>query len=279
MAAILCILFADILSSLTPLVFEASDQLIPVVFEADKTLSAYLTTASSTIYNIGISLMILKFLKKGFEIYVMGTDGDPDMDPLQLVTNFIKAIAVAIGFRPIYDIFIQIVKETVNTITTSMNIYKEVTDCSSIGITNGVIFLVALVIFMILFCKAFELGINMMILNIGMPLACTGLLDNDKGVFRNYFMTYVKTFLTILIQVVLSKLGLYVIVTSAGMGNIVSGNFDLVQMFFGLACLIVALKAPKLLAEFLVPSGPGGGAMSKIYAVNTIRTAVKSFAK
>lgn len=65
MAAILCILFAVILSSLTPLVFEASDQLIPVVFEADKTLSAYLTTASSTIYNIGISLMILKFLKKG----------------------------------------------------------------------------------------------------------------------------------------------------------------------------------------------------------------------
>ena len=50
MAAILCILFAVILSGLTPLVFEASDQLIPVVFEADKTLSAYLTTASSTIY-------------------------------------------------------------------------------------------------------------------------------------------------------------------------------------------------------------------------------------
>ena len=91
MAAILVILFSVILSSMTPLVFEASDQLIPIVFEVDKTLGQYLSTASSTIYNIGISLMILKFLKKGFEIYVMGTDGDPDMDPLQLVTNFIKA--------------------------------------------------------------------------------------------------------------------------------------------------------------------------------------------
>lgn len=160
--------------------------------------------------------MILKFLKKGFEIYVMGTDGDPDMDPLQLVMNFIKAMAVAIGFRPIYDIFVRILKETVNTITTSMNIYKEVTDFTGIGIINGVFFLIALVIFMILFCKAFGLGINMMILNIGMPLACTGLLDNDKGMFKNYFMTYVKTFLTVLVQVVLSKLGLYVIVTSAG---------------------------------------------------------------
>lgn len=148
MAAILVILFSVILSSMTPLVFEASDQLIPIVFEVDKTLGQYLSTASSTIYNIGISLMILKFLKKGFEIYVMGTDGDPDMDPLQLVTNFIKAMAVAIGFRPIYDIFVRILKETVNAITTSMNIYKEVTDFTGIGIINGVFFLIALVIFM-----------------------------------------------------------------------------------------------------------------------------------
>ena len=264
---------------MTPLDFEASDQLIPIVFEVDKTLGQYLSTASSMIYNIGISLMILKFLKKGFEIYVMEADGDPDMDPLQLVTNFIKAMAVAIGFRPIYDIFVQILKETVNAITTSMNIYKEVTDFTGIGLINGVFFLIALVIFMILFCKAFGLGINMMILNIGMPLACTGLLDNDKGMFKNYFMTYVKTFLTVLIQVVLSKLGLYIIVTSAGIGNIVSGNFDLVKMFLGLACLTTALSTPKLLAEFLVPSGPGGGAMSKIYAVNMIKTAIKGVTK
>lgn len=47
MAAILVILFSVILSSMTPLVFEASDQLIPIVFEVDKTLGQYLSTASS----------------------------------------------------------------------------------------------------------------------------------------------------------------------------------------------------------------------------------------
>lgn len=52
---------------MTPLVFEASDQLIPIVFEVDKTLGQYLSTASSTIYNIGISLMILKFLKRALK--------------------------------------------------------------------------------------------------------------------------------------------------------------------------------------------------------------------
>ena len=279
MTAILCILFSVILSELTPLVFEASDQLIPVVFGAEATLSPYISPASSTIYNIGISLMILKFLKKGFEIYVMGTEGDPDMDPLQLVINFVKAMAVAIGFRPIYDLFVQILDETIDTICAFMNIYQEVSDFSSIGIVNGIFFLIALVIFFILFCKAFVLGINMMLLNIGMPLACIGLLDNDKGIFKSYFMAYVKTFLTILIQVVLSKLGLYVIVKSAGLGNIVSGEFDLVKMFFGIACLTAALGTPKLLAEFLIPVGPGGNIMSKVYAVNTIRTALKSFAK
>ena len=70
-----------------------------------------------------------------------------------------------------------------------------------------------------------------------------------------------------------------IIVTSAGIGNIVSGNFDLVKMFLGLACLTTALSTPKLLAEFLVPSGPGGGAMSKIYAVNMIKTAIKGVTK
>ena len=52
MAAILVILFSVILSSMTPLVFEASDQLIPIVFEVDKTLGQYLSTASSTIYTL-----------------------------------------------------------------------------------------------------------------------------------------------------------------------------------------------------------------------------------
>jgi hypothetical protein len=32
----------------------------------------------------------LKFLKKGFETYVLWTEGDADADPLLLLTNFLK---------------------------------------------------------------------------------------------------------------------------------------------------------------------------------------------
>lgn len=279
MVAIICILLATYLSALTPLVFEACDQLVPIVFGMDQILGSYISAATATMYNVGISLMILKFLKKGFEIYVMGTDGDPDMDPLQLVTNFIKALVVAIGFKPIYDLFIGILQEIISSIIKNFNIYEEVIDFSGIGPVNGVLYIIALVIFLVLFIKSFMLGINMMLLNIGMPLACTGLLDNDKGVFKNYFMAYVKTFLTVLIQVVLMKLGLYLFVSTVGIGNIVSGDFNIVKAGAALACLFGALGTPKLLSEFLVPSGPGGNVMSKIYAMNMVRSVVRSFAK
>lgn len=279
MIALICILIAGILSSLVPLVFEAYDSIVSIVFQVDTMLGSYIQNITSTIYDVGISLIILKFLKKGFDIYILGSDGDPDMDPVLLVTNFVRAIAVAIGFKPIYDLFVNVLNEIITDITVSMNIYEEVADFSSIGITSGIACLIAFILFLVLYCKSFILGINMMIMNLGMPMACTGLLDNDKGMFKNYFLTYVKTFLTVLIQVVLSKLGLYVIVTSAGIGNIITGDFDMMNVFLGLACMFTALSSPKLLSEFLIPSSPGGNMMSKIYAVNMVRSVVKSFVK
>ena len=50
----------------------------------------------------GVSLIILKFLKKGFECYVMWTDGDPDSEPIQLIIRFVQAIAVAVCFPVMY---------------------------------------------------------------------------------------------------------------------------------------------------------------------------------
>lgn len=50
----------------------------------------------------GVSLIILKFLKKGFECYVMWTDGDPDTEPAGLVIRFMQAVAVAVCFPIVY---------------------------------------------------------------------------------------------------------------------------------------------------------------------------------
>ena len=50
------------------------------------------------VFGFGVSLIILKFLKKGFETYVLWSDGDADEEPIALLTNFSKAMAVAVCF-------------------------------------------------------------------------------------------------------------------------------------------------------------------------------------
>ena len=45
------------------------------------------------VFGFGVSLIILKFLKKGFETYVLWSDGDADEEPISLLTNFFKAMA------------------------------------------------------------------------------------------------------------------------------------------------------------------------------------------
>ncbi len=88
-------------------------ELYDVVFRCDQ----YLTTVTGVEFfsvllpissSIGMSLIILKFLKKAFDIYGLWTDGDPDADPLLLLTNFIKAVAAALIFQWVYDIFIDV---------------------------------------------------------------------------------------------------------------------------------------------------------------------------
>ena len=50
-------------------------------------------TLSDILLGFGVSLVILKFLKKGFECYVLWTDGDPDNEPIALVIRFVQAVA------------------------------------------------------------------------------------------------------------------------------------------------------------------------------------------
>lgn len=63
------------------------------------------------VFGFGVSLIILKFLKKGFETYVLWSDGDADEEPIALLTNFFKAMAVAVCFPTMYGWLAGIVEE------------------------------------------------------------------------------------------------------------------------------------------------------------------------
>ena len=46
----------------------------------------------------GISMIVLKVLKQGFECYILWPAGDPDMEPAGLMIRFGEAIVVAVCF-------------------------------------------------------------------------------------------------------------------------------------------------------------------------------------
>jgi hypothetical protein len=100
-------------------------------------------------------------------------------------------------------------------------------------------------------------GLEMFILRIGIPFACVGLLDNDGGVFKNYMSTFFKSMLTVVVQIALAKLGVGLVLN--------------MHIFWGIACVMLAIKTPKFLAEFILPgsNSGGSGAINNVY--HTVR--------
>ena len=209
----------------------------------------------------GVSLIILKFLKKGFECYVMWTDGDPDSEPIQLIIRFVQAIAVAVCFPVMYGWLADITEKLTNQLITAIGASTNydwqawVNGLSSAGLVTAIFGLVFVICYFILYFQFLLRGVEIMILRIGLPLACTGLLDNDKGVFKTYLTKFFQSTVAVMVQISLCKLGV-------GMMMNVGINLN---VFWGIACLVLAIKTPRFLSEFMVPTGGGGGMVNNIY--------------
>lgn len=268
MTFILITLIAALLTGVVTLFFssEMVGELYITVFDCGK----YLTTVTGveffnllmpTTYGIGPSLIVLKFLKKAFDIYVLWTDGDPDADPFLLLTNFVRAVGTALVFQWVYGLFVDICQELTNTIISQINDSTDlttewVTAITSLGIVPAIAGLIFVICWLILYFSFMARGIEMMVMQAGVPLACVGLLDNDKGVFRVYLNQFVKAFVTTIVQIMLCKIGLSLMLNA----TILSAS----NIFWGIACMIAAISMPKILREFLVPTGGDGHVMNSI---------------
>lgn len=198
MTFILIILIGAILSGIVSLFF-SSEMLVglyDVVFNSGITMQTitgveFFGLIMPISYGVGISLIILKFLKKAFDIYVLWTDGDPDADPFLLLTNFVRAVGTALIFQWLYGLFVDIFRDITNTIIDRINsncnpTVEWVNSITSLGIVPAICGLIFIICYLILLLSFMARGVEMMVMRIGVPLACVGLLDNDKGVFRAY---------------------------------------------------------------------------------------------
>lgn len=257
------LLIVAILNGAVAFIDEMLSDLVPMTLYADQ----YMTGAGGgnmvdvlfeILLGFGVSLIILKFLKKGFECYVMWTDGDPDSESVYLVTRFIQAVAVAVCFPVLYgwmaDITTSLTDELLTAIgaSTDYDWMAWVNGLSSAGIVTAIFGLVFVISYFMLYFQFLMRGLEIMILRIGVPVACVGILDNDKGVFRNYMMKFFQSAFSVVVQIALCKLGV--------------GMMMNMSMFWGIACIVLAIKTPRFLSEFMVPAG-GGGVVNNVYTI------------
>ena len=280
MTVIIVILITALLTGIVSLFF--SSEMLTGLFDMVFDCGQFITTFTGVeffrlimpiTYGVGISLIILKFLKKAFDIYVLWTDGDPDADPFLLLTNFVRAVGTALVFQWLYEIFVDICREITNSIMTSINGGTDMTiewvnAITNLGIVPAIAGLIFVICYLILFFSLMARGIEMMVMRVGAPLACVGLLDNDKGIFRAYINQFVKAFVTTIAQIMLCKIGLSLMLNST---MITAQN-----IIWGIACMIAAISMPKILREFLVPTGGDGHIGNTVFQTVHVASLAKS---
>lgn len=280
MEAILVLLIVALLNGAIAFIDEMLQALVPMTLYADRYMISVAGTSMvdilfDIVLGFGVSLIILKFLKKGFECYVMWTDGDPDMEPTGLVIRFMQAVAVAVCFPILYSWMAEITERLIDELMTAIGVATDydwqawVNGISSLGLTTAIFGLIFVICYFMLYFQFLMRGLEIMILRIGMPMACVGLLDNDKGVFKTYINKFFQSTLAVVIQICLCKLGV-------GMMLNIGINMN---VFWGMACMILAIKTPTFLRDFLVPTGGGGGVINNVYHSVRLVGMVKGLAK
>ena len=265
MEVILILLIVAVLNGAVAFIDEMLIVLVPMTLNADQ----YMTMAGggnmvSVLFDIllgfGVSLIILKFLKKGFECYVMWTDGDPDTEPTYLVIRFIQAIAVAVCFPVMYGWLAEITQSLTDELMaaigsgTNYDWQAWVNGISSLGLVTAIFGLVFVICYFVLYFQFLMRGLEIMILRIGLPLACVGLLDSDKGVFKSYINKFFQSTFAVVVQICLCKLGVGMMM-----------NVSVMNIFWGIACIVLAIKTPRFLSEFMVPTSGGAGVINNVY--------------
>jgi hypothetical protein len=213
---------------------------------------------------IAVMLIIIKFLKKGLDVYVLYQDGDPDMDPLHLLSSFFKAIAMAFCFPVIYDLMAEMTKGLIDAIMTNTNLGATNVDVSNAlnvavqatgGLILGIILIIIFVVMMIgLYLQLLMRGVEVLILKLSFPLACVGIIDADNGIYGSFLKKFIQTMFSIVAQISLAFISIALM-----MGG---------DPIWSIAVCMLALKTPQFLSEFMV-GGLGGGVSKAMGMTNS----------
>lgn len=210
--------------------------------------------------------LILKLVWKCFDNYLLGSTGDDESDPMILLVNFVKAIVCSCAFGLLFNSMVTIASEITGKIMSVIN-FKEasvITVFYVIKETADNLFMTILlfvygICVIVLNIKFLVNGIELLILRVGIAFSTMGLLDSDGGVFKPYIKKFFQICFTVLLQSVCFRCSIL------AMANM--------HLLYGLAFLVMALKAPTFLQEFIMTNPGGGGKFQQaLYSYSILRS-------
>lgn len=216
--------------------------------------SVTVSNAYQYIYSVVVGLLVLKFLWKGFSIYVLWRDGDADNSPRDMLTGTLQAVVTVIAFPYLYNILADVTAEIAEKLMSFFGLAGSglpTPELAGYGLVELIILCVYFVLILVMYVRLLRKGFELLILRLGIPFACMGLIDSDYGIWKSYILTLFKTLFTSVIQIVL-----------------LSASFPVISMFhplWGIAMICTAFATPALLQQFLAPSPRGGGLSGKIH--------------
>ncbi|RPF43379.1 hypothetical protein EDD70_2343 [Hydrogenoanaerobacterium saccharovorans] len=256
---------------------------VMIVFYADKSIQGILGNEIifdfgkvwTIIYSAGLSLLGVKCMRKGFDQYILWTDGDADTPPLEMVVKLGKAIAIAVCFPTLYKWLVDIMTGFTNKLLAAITplpvqsstifsiLQSSPMDSAKSAFLGALVMLIYLILIVIIVFQFFKKGVEMLVLRLGVPFGIVGYIDSDQGIAKPYFRIFYQCAFTVMIQVVLFKfsIGLWMRCENPA---------------WAIAVMMAAVSTPKFISQFLVQSGGGGGASSSIYLVSNLASRAAS---
>lgn len=110
------------------------------------------------IFSYACFILVIIFIAKLIKTYFMQDNADPEKSPIHLVIGMLKAVIIMICFKEVYDIFVGIVSNVLNSILTAMpvktvSLSEALSNNIAGGIFTAVACLVLLITWLILICQ------------------------------------------------------------------------------------------------------------------------------
>jgi len=107
--------------------------------------------------------------------------------------------------------------------------------------------------------------LQLLMLRVAFPIACVGLVDSDKGIFKNFFQKFIMLSVSAFAMIFFFRFSLLLVT---------NGN-----PFWGLAAGMAAMKTPDILRDFMLGYGGTGAGGRAVSVIHTGSMAVRSLSK